>query len=88
MRTTQAKDTMSRLVDARRHDLARYHAQGPDGRFLHMSGQGFTDNPEWYWRGSYTQFKNLNLQHGNTLRHINWDKMGVTAYTPTSKENL
>lgn len=48
MRTTQAKDTMSRLVDARRHDLARYHAQGPDGRFLHMSGQGFTDNPEWY----------------------------------------
>lgn len=88
MRVTQTKDTMARLIAGRRNEIARYHAQHENGKFVHMNGVDLTDNKDWYWRGSYTQFQNLSAQHDYKIHAISREDLSAMAYKPTTKEDL
>ena len=80
------KDTGRRLIDGRRRSLMEYYARCPSGAYLHMNGQTETSDPVWYWKGSWTQFSNLNAayfnKHGQQLAAVHESELALAPPPP------
>ena len=80
------KDTGRRIIDGRRRQLMEYYARCPSGAYLHLNGQTETNESVWYWKGSWTQFYNMNSayfnKHGQQLTAVHESELALAPPPP------
>lgn len=63
-RVARTKEHLRFARIGRRNSVPRYILKAPDGRYVHFSGQGLTDNRAWAWVGPKTKITALRRRLG------------------------